>query len=164
MKEFAYFIIKLLILCIIAPMITFIHELGHAIAGLILTKGDVVIQLGKETKIIKSKTIKFRRLKIKLNCSKCFLGQASYWDCNIKENDRFILALSGPLMSLILLILLFLINFLGSGKITKITSVMIICDFYLLVCSLIPRVDPYALNKGNTTDGYKIKEYLKQKK
>ncbi|WP_035294888.1 hypothetical protein [Clostridium sp. KNHs214] len=160
MLDFIYYLIKVIVLCITGPIITFIHELGHAIPGLLLTDGDVTIQLGEKKGLNESKTIKIRRLKIKFNFHNCFRGITFWSDCDISEKDYFIIILWGPLASLIVFILLFLINLLSPIELRKFISVIILYDLYLLVRSLIPRIDPYGLGEGNLTDGYKIREYL----
>lgn len=95
---------------VISPAVTFLHEMGHALVGLLITKEKVIIQMGG---LLKSprwrKSIKIGRLEIRwVTWKSGFIGFC-YTVVNKKTPLRYLVlfTMAGPLASLLLAIFLF---------------------------------------------------------
>lgn len=107
----------LLVLFFIYPLEVLLHELGHAIAALALTSGPVTIRMGdwrRDTHIFERR---WGRLTLRWYRLPGWVG--SYVGENIREvspRNRILIALSGPLMSLLIAVVAYATMFnLESG-------------------------------------------------
>ena len=89
-------------ICLSVPLITLFHELGHALAALGLTKGEVTTYVGSYGDLNNSKKITFRRHTIYLGHN--FLGWAKgmcvVHDPNLSIQRNIWIILAGPIFSL----------------------------------------------------------------
>ncbi|MDC1162118.1 tetratricopeptide repeat protein [Tenacibaculum sp.] len=158
------FIIKLWIYTsLIRPFTILIHELGHGITALLLTKEKVTLHIGSYGNSKKSFRISFGRLEIFFLREYPFyynIGLCTMHDKNISNTKQFIVVLFGPITSLIIAILLsYLVFFTNISDDSKlflfITMISSLYDFYL---NIIPRKEIITLNNNCTTynDGQQL--------
>lgn len=99
-----------LLFLVIIPIITFIHELGHAIPALLFTKEKVLIRLGKRKNTKASKNLKISRLTIEFSSFSPITGFTFWDDSKMNINQLLITYLGGPLISLLLALLFYFLS------------------------------------------------------
>ncbi len=140
------------------PILTTLHELGHAILALIFTNDMVSISIGNSNS---NKKIKFRRLVININGYKSLI-YVSYGCVNWKPLDsklKSILMISGgPIVSLLIslssFICLYKLNI--PYLLIIIFNGILMFSFIQFIMTILPikyNSKPYI---GFTSDGYKI--------
>jgi len=96
---------------------TFIHEFGHAIPALILTRDRVKITLGRLDKNHKKfKQISLKRLDIEIKSFNPFIGFAHWKLSHLTKCQRIVILAGGPFFSLALAIIMIFINIGSEGK------------------------------------------------
>ena len=163
--EFIDFIVYPLVYILFMPVLTTIHELGHAIPALIFTKYEVNINIGNSNL---KKQIKLSRLVININGYKSIMD-VSYGYVNWTNIDNklksIIMIAGGPIASLCTSIVLYLSLY----KTELPYLIMIIFNGILLfsigqfIVTILPIKYRDNTYKGFTSDGYKILQYLKIK-
>lgn len=103
--EIIRLLLRIILFWIAAEILTFLHELGHAIAGLLLTRERVVIHMGNPGK--RYPHVHFGRLEIRLHNFVPFVGFTYIDETRLNRAQRLWFYLGGPLMSLALTVLLF---------------------------------------------------------
>ena len=146
------------------PILTLIHELGHAIPALIFTNEEVTVNIGNSNL---NKQIKLSRLLIKINGYNS-LVDVSYGYINLTPLDNKLkvvfMTLGGPLTTLIISILLYiyLINSsLPYVLMLSFNGLFLFSAFEFLI-TILPIKYSYRPYVGCTSDGYKILQYLKK--
>lgn len=164
--SFIDFIIYLLVYIIFMPVLTLLHELGHAIPALIFTKEKVIINMGHSNL---NKKIELNRLVIKLNGYKS-LSDVSYGYINWTPLDNnktksILMSLGGPLTSLIVSILLYiyLINVNLPYVPMILLNALFLFSLFQFLLTILPMKYFYNPYLGCTSDGYKILQHLKNK-
>lgn len=162
--SFIDFVVYLLVYIIFTPLLTILHELGHAIPALIFTKEKVTVNIGNSNL---NKKIKLNRLVINLNGYKSLLD-VSYGYVNWTQVDNRIkvvlMILGGPLTTLIVSILLYiyLINAsLPYVLMVSFNALFIFSSFQFLL-TILPMKYFYNPYVGHTSDGYKILQQFKK--
>ena len=160
------FIIYIGVYLFFIPILTFLHELGHAAFALILTKDQVCIEIGNRNLSIEKK---IGRLIFK------FKGYKNWVDINFgltrykipkSKAYRIAIVLGGPLSSLAIfllsiLILLFIHNLDFIIKvILRSISIYSLCQFLTTILPINYKFGPY---NSLSSDGYKILQILKEK-
>lgn len=93
---------NILVLVAIVQLATFLHELGHALAGLIFTKEDVNILLGRTRSKRKLRKLGLGRLKINFNGFDPLTGFAWLDESKLTKFQKLMFYAGGPLVSLML--------------------------------------------------------------
>ena len=164
--SFINFIIYPLVYIIFMPVLSFIHELGHAIPALIFTKGEVSVNIGNYNLI---KKLKLNRLVINIYGYRSIMD-VSYayvnWESIDSKFKSIIMIAGGPIASLCTSIVLYLIldTIQLSYLMIKIFNGMLVFSIGQFIVTALPMKysdnSPY---KGFTSDGYKIAQWLKLK-
>jgi hypothetical protein len=161
------FLEYLLLYILLMPILTFLHELGHAIAAILYTNDEVLIQIGKGTL---DYNIKIGRLYIKFAGYKSLI-QVAYgqviWKNESTKFRKIIIIVAGPTFSFLVFLLstIILCKFSYSLNYTY-RIILRSISFYSLMQFLITAIPlkykfyPY---KYMTSDGYKILELLSNK-
>jgi hypothetical protein len=146
------------------PILTIIHELGHALPALIFTHNKVTINIGNSNF---NKQINLNRLSININGYKSLMD-VSYGYVNWEPIDnRFkliIMILGGPVTSLLVSVLLFV--YLMKVRLPYFLMISFNALFIFSVIQFLITILPIKYNYkpyiGNTSDGYKILQCLKK--
>lgn len=148
------------------PVLSFIHELGHAIPALIFTKGEVSVNIGNYNLIKKAK---LNRLVINIYGYRSIMD-VSYayvnWESIDSKFKSIIMIAGGPIASLCTSIVLYLTldTIQLSYLMIKIFNGMLLFSIGQFIVTTLPMKysdnSPY---KGFTSDGYKIVQWLKLK-
>ena len=164
--SFINFIIYPLVYIIFMPVLSFIHELGHAIPALIFTKGEVSVNIGNYNLIKKAK---LNRLVINIYGYRSIMD-VSYayvnWESIDSKFKSIIMIAGGPIASLCTSIVLYLTldTIQLSYLMIKIFNGMLLFSIGQFIVTTLPMKysdnSPY---KGFTSDGYKIVQWLKLK-
>ncbi len=135
---------------------TILHELGHAVMALILTKNDVIIKLGND-KLIKN--IKIKRLTTELHQSP-FIG-FTYFDTEGSWLKRALICLSGPIVSFVVALIIFRLIADAERNIyifmLQIYGYVSLFQGIMTIIPMIYRGGPYG---GHKSDGYLAVEVI----
>ena len=150
---------------------TIIHEFGHALPALILTKENVKIILGKNTE--KSKKISLSRLIIKFRAFNPFVG-FTYWDeSELTRFKKIVILAGGPIFSLVFAIVFLLVGRKIENKllveIVLLKKVINFAGVYLLyqfISTAIPIIYPkwWPGYSDYSSDGYQVLKLIKSNK
>ena len=163
--SFINFIIYPLVYIIFMPVLTLLHELGHAIPALIFTKEKVIVDIGNSNL---NKKIKLNRLVIKLNGYKSLTdvsyGYINWTPLDSNKMKSVFMILGGPLTSLIVSILLYiyLINVSLPYILIKLLDALFLFSLFQFLLTILPMKYFYNPYSGHTSDGYKILQDLKK--
>ena len=164
-------ILNITLFLMIFQFSTIIHELGHAIPALILTKKNIKIKLGRNNQNVK--IINLRRLCIELKSFNPFIGFVNWDKSNITNFESIIILASGPIASLVLgIVLLFIGRNMGNQLLLEkilLKEMFIFAGNYQLftfISTFIPIIYPkwwrgYA---NHPSDGYQILNLIKTNK
>ncbi|WP_343337391.1 hypothetical protein TPELB_24180 [Terrisporobacter petrolearius] len=161
--DFKDAIIYALVFIVFMPILTIIHEIGHAIPALIFTNGEVSVNIGNYNLI---KKIKINRLTININGYKSLVdisyGYIKCTDIDSKLKSILVFA-GGPVSSLFISLLSFL--YLKNTNLLYIPMIIFnaisMFSFVQFMSTILPikyKTRPY---NGFTSDGYKILQLLK---
>ena len=173
--EFINVILEIILNFILFYMIfllsTIIHEFGHALPALILTKDNVKIILGRNNK--KLKKIRVGRLDIHLKGFNPFTGFV-YWDkSQLTRFKKIVILAGGPVFSLIFGIVLLLVCRNMENKllveIILLKEVIMLAGNYLLyqfISTSVPIIYPkwWSGYAGYPSDGYQMLKLIKANK
>lgn len=148
-----YGIVYWILINLISPILTFIHELGHAVFALIFTSGKVDIRLGNfENKHI---SFKIGRLEVYLNKFSPWIGCANWSEIPQEKYKKVLVCLGGPIASLLMtFIFLFLV------VITENIFLRVFLESFLMGSSsqffitIIPITYKHGAYRGRKSDGY----------
>ena len=164
--SFINFIIYPLVYIISMPVLSFIHELGHAIPALIFTKGEVSVSIGNSNLI---KKVKLNRLVINIYGYRSIMD-VSYayvnWESIDSKFKSIIIIAGGPIASLctsgFLYFSLYKIE-LSNLMIILFNAMIFFSIGQFIVTALPMKYSDNSPYKGFTSDGYKIAQWLKLK-
>ncbi|HPW53899.1 MAG TPA: hypothetical protein PLI19_01725 [Erysipelotrichaceae bacterium] len=126
--EFVLFII-------VAQVLTLLHELGHAIGALVTSEKEVLVVLGRTRKDSMKEVFSIGRLKIKLGLFSPVTGFTHIEMSNLSRAQLMAFYFGGPLMSLSLTFILFVVNqqLINSEvhKIIRFASVYALIQFFI---------------------------------
>jgi uncharacterized protein YeaO (DUF488 family) len=156
----------ILILFIIRPITTFIHELGHAIPALIFTKDKVVIYIGSYGDTDKSTSLKIGRLAI------LFRYKITDWQLGVCWHGRtpkiiqnILIILGGPIFSLILGISCYflILRYSDHSFLTFLLAALLVSGILDFIINMMPSDQPIELHDGNLvlSDGAQLLYYFK---
>ena len=156
----------ILILFIIRPFTTFIHELGHAIPALFFTQEEVLIYIGSYGDTDKSISLKIGRLAI------LFRYKITEWQLGVCWHGRtpkiiqnFLIVLGGPVFSLILGIICYFLIQQNKDHFfyTFLLAALLVSGILDFVINMIPKDHPLELHDGNLvlSDGAQLLYYFK---
>lgn len=158
------FVVYPLVYIVFTPVLTIIHELGHAIPALLFTKTVVTVNIGNSNL---DKKIKLNRLIINLNGYKS-LADVSYGYVNWTPSDnRFkviFMILGGPITSLLVSILLYiyLVNVSLPYVLMIAFNALFIFSVFQFLLTALPIKYFYNPYIRHTSDGYKVLQHLKR--
>ncbi|MEG0857640.1 MAG: hypothetical protein RSG52_14315 [Terrisporobacter sp.] len=164
--SFVNFIIYPLVYIIFMPVLSFIHELGHAMPALIFTKDEVSVNMGNYNLIKKAK---FNRLTINIYGYRSIVDVSfAYvnWTPVESKLKSIIMIAGGPIASLCTSIILYITldTIQLSFFMIKIFNGILVFSIGQFIGTALPMKysdnSPY---KGFTSDGYKIAQWLKLK-
>ena len=164
--SFINFIIYSLVYIVFMPVLSFIHELGHAIPALIFTKDEVSVSVGNSNLI---KRVKLNRLVINIYGYRSIMDVSfAYvnWKPLESKFKSIIMIAGGPIASLCTSIVFYftLETIQLSYLMVKIFNGIMLFSMGQFISTALPMKysdnSPY---KGFTSDGYKIVQWLKLK-
>ncbi|WP_064967866.1 tetratricopeptide repeat protein [Tenacibaculum ovolyticum] len=159
------FIIKLIIsISLLRPFTILIHELGHGIPALILTKGKVNLYIGSYGDSKNNFRLTLSRLDVffkKDNPLYWKVGLCKTNDSDIPIFKQFIIVLFGPIASLMLAIFIVYIIFNTNvpDDLIIILFVFMISSLYDFFINIVPSRESITLDNGSIThnDGQQLK-------
>jgi hypothetical protein len=162
-KSFILFIVYGVLISLIGPILTFLHELGHAIFALTFTNGQVEIRIGSfENKHI---SFKIGRLEVYLNKFSPFVGFVHWSGIPQEKYKRILIHLGGPIASVLVVLLFTILASKSENTYLKIFLLSFIYgSFSQLLGTIIPMTYKHGAYKGETSDGYKVIRVLKEKR
>ncbi|MEQ2527274.1 site-2 protease family protein [Bacillaceae bacterium CLA-AA-H227] len=153
----------LILVSIIFPLTTFVHELGHALLSLFLFKEPVEIRLGKPTT---KSGFKIGKLTIKVQPISGWVGYTDFKipkDMNNSIQHASVL-LFGPIFSFMLsLVCYILVAYLNLGSIpTFLIKLITQAAFVQFIITLLPIKYPsfFGSYKGMASDGYQLMQLI----
>ncbi len=163
----------LITLLLTAPLLTFFHELGHALAGLSVGAPHVDILLGSQPPPQKTVlTLNFERIRITLaSWMPLWIGFAQMdVETRITPRQRALVALAGPFASLIVVVILSVVAFLtrkdSSLLVRAVIQYAALNAFITLIMTAIPMRYPEWMGAyaGHNSDMARAIQALKQEK
>lgn len=170
MTDFWYLGLLVVVIFLMNPIITLIHELGHAIPALLFTKNNTV-EIFVNSYSYENQTIKFKigRLQFYVKYNYNILKTRGL--CRLQEplpnfNKNLIFIIGGPLINLITAIIIFcFVYFIIENKIfIFIVVAFIYISISVFFINLIPRKFISKDGKTHKTDGKRLLELFKQRK
>ncbi|WP_130808200.1 site-2 protease family protein [Senegalia massiliensis] len=151
---------------------TIIHEFGHAIPALILTRDRVKIALGILGRLNKNnknfKQISLKRLDIEIKSLNPFIGMTYYKSSQLTKYQRIVILAGGPIFSLLLAIIMVFINIGSEGKflmgIFNLKEITILARNIALVSFLFTSIPIIYPKSNHPSDGYQILKLIKDNK
>ncbi len=153
------------------PLLTFLHELGHALAGLAVGASHVSIFLGSVSPPRKTVlNLEFKRTRIALaNWTRLWFGSAHMDDTSeIAPRRRALVAIAGPLVSLIIVVILSVMAFLtrkdASSLVRAVVQYTALSEFFTLIMTAIPMRYPWWMGAyaGHKSDMARVLHLLRQ--
>jgi hypothetical protein len=142
------------IVLLLSPLLTLVHELGHAAVGLACSEGVVVVRVGRAPGLVRGR---IGRLAFELNPipGRGAAGSAQTY-ARLDGGAWIACALAGPLADLLLAALLFPACLAAQGRTQQVLGVMIGYSVTMAVYNLVP-----FSRLGFTSDGYHLREALR---
>jgi hypothetical protein len=140
---------------LIIQLATFFHELGHAIPAVLFSNDKVKMVLGNKRT---NKSLKINKLSISIRSFEPFTGFVCYNAKNIKKEQIMIICIGGPITSLLIGIISFILsNLISSEMGSELFIFSSIYNVFLFLISIIPITYPNWIGKlgGHLSDGYK---------
>lgn len=159
--------LSILLVFLIRPITVIIHELGHALPALLLTKGDVEVYIGSYGETKDAHCFRLGRLKMtfKYNPIIWKVGICKYTDLKVGIWSQLVIVLLGPLTSLIcgIICLYLFFTYPGSSRFMLFLMFFLVSfmlDFYW---NIIPNKTPISLADGSATfnDGEQLRQLIK---
>lgn len=156
----------ILILLIVRPITTFVHELGHAIPALLFTKKEVIVYIGSYGDIDNSLVFELVRLKI------LFRYSITQWNMGLCTHHGYpsfyqtmLIILGGPVFSLLMgLLFYYLIKAYPPNLFyTFAIAAILVSGFLDFMVNIIPQNNPIELDNGGLVmnDGSQFVHLLK---
>lgn len=163
-----WMIAALILLFLIIPLLTLIHEAGHALAGLAVGARHVTIQLGGQKEPVWSRNWGRVRLSL-MSWAPLWVGFAKMDDVPpITPRQRALVSLAGPITSLMLVILLALTAFFtrldSSYLVRALTQQAAFTAFLQLLTTAIPMRYPPQMGAyaGHSSDMQRVIQALRK--
>lgn len=163
-------ILNIIIFLMIFQVSTIIHEFGHALSALILTKENVKITLGRNNQKLKKRSL--RRLDIELKGFNPFIGFV-HCETKLTKFQSIMILAGGPIISLVLGILLLLISRNIQDKLLleiillkEMLTLSANYQLFIFILTSMPIIYPkwWAGYGGYPSDGYQIFKLMKANK
>ncbi len=169
MSDGFYVFLFFALIVLVRGSIVVFHEMGHALTGIALYKGNFNVYIGSYGDATRGWHLKGGRLKIH------FVPNPFDWErglCVAEQQTHsftrdFLFTLGGPLGSLVLSLVYLSLAFINQNEIMKVYLFLAFCyAFSDFVRNLIPNPRPIQLHDGGITynDGYQLKSILKSRK
>lgn len=160
MNTFTFLWYFLVAWIIILPLVTFLHELGHALTALALTNMEVTVILGKGN-------IKWQwgRLKFAVGWFSSIFGFTRYEGGTIKPYQTVLVALAGPLVSLFLAVLCWSLRplWVEPEWVSVVMGMTATAAFVQFLFAIVPMRYPawFLAYSGRFSDGARILHWLR---
>ncbi|MDT0539758.1 tetratricopeptide repeat protein [Croceitalea sp. P059] len=167
---YTYLIVILVFVVVLRPISTLIHELGHGIPALLLTKGKVTLYIGSYGDPKDSIKINIGRLEVffRKNPFHWKIGLCQMHDENISIKNQIFVTLMGPIMSLLLALLVTYNVFFANWNDAYVSVLFFfgISTYFDFFANIIPNKTPIELYNGTIiyNDGQAILDLLKFKR
>ena len=155
-------VLLILIWGFILPIITFLHELAHAIAVLLLTSLKVTLLLEGWGEGIHFKR---QRLSIIVSWFSGFFGFVKYDEAEVSDNHYLMITLIGPAASLLLTFLFWGLSLLWSQVLFSfLMKLFSVFSFFHFLFSIVPIRYPRWLGRygGRRSDGLRALSLLRK--
>lgn len=164
-------ILNIILFYVVFLLSTIIHELGHALPALILTKENVRIILGRNDKMLKE--LSLGRLDIYLKGLNPFVGFTYWGETTLTNLKKIVILAGGPIFSSVFGIGLLLFSRNIGGKLlleTIFLKEMLTFagnyHLYIFISTSVPIIYPkwWPGYSGYPSDGYQILKLFKKNK
>ncbi len=162
LTKMKYFLIFIFIGIFVSPILTFLHELGHATPTLVSGKKATIVLGNSDRKL----NFKIRNLELNISLLPSYIGFC-YWPEELSRKEKLISLISGPLVSLIISIFCF--YFILKPDLPPETYSILIglttLSFIQFLTTAIPMHYPSFMSgyAGLPSDGFQIMELIKSK-
>lgn len=146
---------------VVLPVTTFVHEFGHALVGLSIADGVVILSVGDDLNI----SFSIGRLVVLISPTKGYRGLCYYDNATgeISGFNQFIFFVSGPIASLVLLVaMIWLWTVDLNSYLRPLLLVSIVYTSVILFVTLFPiniqeseRISLYGIQDTYISDGYR---------
>lgn len=161
-KSIILFIVYGVLISLISPVLTFLHELGHAICALILANGQVDITIGNFEK--KHVSFKIGKLKVYLNKFSPWVGYTYSSEMPQEKYKKILIYLGGPIASVLVGFIFTILGAITENIFLKILLCSFIFGSYSqFLTTIIPMTYKHGAYKGRTSDGYEVINVIKEK-
>ncbi|WP_019375625.1 hypothetical protein [Virgibacillus halodenitrificans] len=154
---------------VVLPLTTLLHEIGHGIGGILISKERAMVFLGP---IEPSNTKTFHIGRMDFHIKWAYFGFCSikkYHKLNAMQ--RIVISAGGPAMSLLIVFAsIFLLFFDFPYQLKNFVTAIAIVNAWQFLCTAVPIINPtwYKAYSGMSSDGYQIvkawKEYRQERK
>lgn len=156
-----FIIVIFIMILIIRTLIVFLHEMGHAVTALLLTKEKVLVYMGSYGGNEGSKKLAMGKIEIRFNYQSLWKnGLCRPTAQNIPPIHQIIYILAGPLLPFFTALILWKACLLmdANNIVTGFCLLFLILSGFDLVLNLFPSSRPILLDNGNKTynDGQNI--------
>ena len=155
-------LLEIITVLLIISCSLFIHEMGHAVAAVTASKNSKVeVFLGSSSKT--------NKLRLRIGRITCYLTVALAGFCDYRianefppftYKQRIFFLLGGPIASLLISAVLFIVSFSVSGVAGNILINSAAANFFLFITSMIPWTYPAFLG-GFPSDGLQVLKSVK---
>lgn len=148
------------------PVTVFLHELGHGLTALMVTKGQVKIYFGSRGDEKRSFKVGLGRLRffIFYNPFKWYRSLTTYTDTDVNFKKDLLMVAMGPVITLLLLLSSIYMAFISDlpGEIKVVSFFLMVSSFvdFLAQALLFNYSVQYADGSYHHRDGYQIKRYV----
>ncbi|MGD6778144.1 MULTISPECIES: hypothetical protein [Bacillaceae] len=146
---------------LVIPICVLLHEIGHGLGVISLSKSDVHIYLGKRTKENKEN---FRIGRLHFHIVWSYVGFA-YWEGNLNKRQRTAALAGGPVMSLLLVFIFGLIALLvPQGDLRSFFLGATFLNLSMFFFTIIPMTYPRWMGSlhGHPSDGLQLLRLLRK--
>ncbi|MCF6136965.1 site-2 protease family protein [Pseudalkalibacillus berkeleyi] len=147
-------LLMLIIVFVLFPIATLLHELGHYITARLTGIKIIQIKMGIGNTILKLNDGPLR-LEVRVLF---FIGGSTSWECTTQSRpiQRMFIALNGPIANLLLAFLAFhYMHYVGLPLMEQTLHMFMLVNFWIAIGNLIP----YKLN-NRTSDGWLVVQNL----
>lgn len=144
------------------PILTFIHEWGHALFSLLMTRGRVYILLGENT--YNGYAIQLGRLTVHFNKFSIVTGFCQSEEWPVSKYKQVLIIMGGPVISLLMTLTFGFLTYSAIDLVLKsIYGGALLFSGIQTLMTLVPMKYVHAGYKGLSSDGLRAWEILKSK-
>jgi hypothetical protein len=145
---------------LISPILTFLHELGHAICVLILTNDIVDIRIGNfENKHV---SFKIGRLEVYLNKFSPWVGSTNWSELPQEKYKKILICLGGPIASALVGVIFLLLVSITENILKIFLGSFLLGSIVQFLSTIIPMTYKHGPYKGRKSDGFYAIQAIKE--